>query len=321
MRTGTGGPAARSLPATTARRLAQQAETRSLAAEHDSVLTRQQLRALGVTRWDLRREFAAGRWVPAGRHCVVLHTGTLDIRAQWRIALADIDAHSALDGVTGLVAAGLQNMRTMPIHVSIPRGARPGQHPGVVVHETRRRRDSDVLTQDIRRVRPSIAAVRAALWAPTDRQAALYLVMPVQQRLTTAAEIAAVVATILRDRRRQLLRLVVADILDGAQALGELDFGRLCRRYGVPRPTRQVVRLGPRGRAYLDVYWADCDLAAEIEGIHHGEAWTQVDDARRHNAVTAMGTRLLRIPLLGLRTDPGTFLGQVLDTRRRLLGG
>lgn len=285
----------------------------------DGVLSRQHLRHVGLSRWDVRREVRAGRWRLVGRQCVVTYTGALTTRARWRVALLEIGAHSALDGVTALIAAGLQHFDCSEIHLSIPRGARPGTMAGVRVHETRRRRDADVRTTGIRRVRPEIAAVRAALWATSDRQAALLIVMTVQQRIATGPAIAVALRQVRKDRRRALLNAVVRDVTDGAQGLGELDFAALCRTYGIPAPNRQVVRHGLRGRVYLDAYWDDCDLVVEIEGIHHGSGLTQVEDALRQNSLTVAGASWLRIPLLGLRIAPDQFMAQVVAARHRRL--
>lgn len=71
------------------------------------------------------------------------------------VALLEIGKHAALDGVTALSAAGLRNYQEPLIHVSVPRGTRPGNHAGVRVHETRRRLDTDVIDSGIRRVRPA----------------------------------------------------------------------------------------------------------------------------------------------------------------------
>lgn len=281
-----------------------------LGRDHEGVLSRTQLRAIGVTRWDIRRETEARRWKVHGNQAIALHTAGLDQRALWRVALLTVGKHAALDGVTALAAAGLKNYQESLIHVSVPRGTRPGSRAGVRVHESRRRCDADVVDAGVRRVRPAVAAVHAALWAESDRQAALLIVMAVQQRLTTGAAIAKALQQVRQHRRRQLLTLVVRDVADGAQALGELDFAALCRERGLPEPSRQVLRNGPRGRIYLDVYW-DCGLVVEIEGVHHGNGESQVDDALRQNMLSLNGAVLLRIPVLGLRIAPGEFMDQV----------
>lgn len=281
------------------------------AQDNDGVLSRTQLHDLGVNRWDIRREVRSRRWQVPGRHAVALHTGPLDQRAWWRVAVIEAGRHAALDGVTALLAAGLRNYSEPLIHVSVPRGAHPGGCPGVRVHETRRRADAEVVESGIRRVRPAVAAVHAALWAKTDRQAALLIVMAVQQRLTTGTAIVNALAKVKRHSRRQLLTLIARDVTDGAQSLGELDFAAMCRAQGLPEPSRQVLRKGPRGRVYLDVYWDHINLVVEIEGIHHGNGETQVEDALRQNALSLDGVVWLRIPLLGLRIAPDQFMRQV----------
>lgn len=107
----------------------------------------------------------------------------------------------------------------------------------------------------IPRSRPEVATVQAALWARTDREAALLLVVPVQQRLTTADAVSEVLDRVQRDKRRSLLRAVMLDVADGVRSLNELDFASMCRRRGLPEPERQVVVRRSTGRAYLDVRW------------------------------------------------------------------
>ena len=99
---------------------------------------------------------------------------------------------------------------------------------------------------------------------------------------------------------------------DGAHSLGELDFAALCRRAGLPPPSRQEVRTGPGGRIYLDVAWEDIGLVVEIDGGHHALALNPVDDALRQNEVTLSSELVLRIPVLGLRLTPGAFMAQVV---------
>lgn len=298
------------------RRLVRVAE--DVAADHDGVLSREQLRLLGLSKGHLRTQMRAGRWSAHGRQAVAVHTAGLGQRARWRVAVLEVGAEAALDGVSALQAAGLSGYDEPTVHVSVPKGAHPRRLPGVQVHETRLRRPTDVIPAGISRVRPEVAAVRAALWARSDRQAALMVVMAVQQRLTTAQAVQRALGGIRRHRRRPFLNTILRDVIDGAQALGELDFARMCRARGIPAPTRQVVRRGPRGRVYLDAYWDKYRLVVEIEGIHHGAASTQIADALRQNSLSLRRDTVLRIPLLGLRVAPDEFMQQVAEA---LAGG
>jgi len=133
----------------------------------------------------------------------------------------------------------------------------------------------------------------------------------VQQRLTTPERLGGQSMTVRRDRRRMLITAVVADLMGGVRSLGEHEFARLCRRHGVPEPTRQAVRRGPGGRWYLDVCWEPWGVVVEIDGIQHEWAVNVVADALRHNSLALDRAIVLRLPLLGLRVAPHDFFVQV----------
>lgn len=135
--------------------------------------------------------------------------------------------------------------------------------------------------------------------------------MTAQQRVARPADCLVALARFKRLRRRKLITAVLMDVFDGAQSLGELDFARECRRRGLPEPSRQVVRQGPRGRVYLDVYFDEYRVVVEIEGAHHDDVLNAVDDALRQNHLSAGGDDFLRIPVTGFRTDADAFMRQL----------
>ncbi len=137
------------------------------------------------------------------------------------------------------------------------------------------------------------------------------LIMTAQQRIATVADISVALDAVRRHQRRRFLRAVLADIADGVQSMGELDFARLCRSAGLPEPDRQVVRRGPRGRAYLDAYWDEWGVVVEIEGIHHEWESNQVGDTLRQNELTLRSDAVLRVPVVGLRDQAGPYLEQL----------
>ena len=100
--------------------------------------------------------------------------------------------------------------------------------------------------------------------------------------------------------------------------MGELDFARLCRRYGLPEPQRQVVRRGPHGRIYLDVRWELRSLVVEIDGIAHDTPAAWIPNALRQNWVTLGNDRVLRIPVLGLRIAETAFMEQLAEGLRQV---
>lgn len=294
-----------------------QGEVRRLIASQaaeitEGVLSRHTLRTLGITHDHVRREIGAGRWRSIGNQTVVVHTGPIGpVARRWSAIWETGATITALDGVSALLDAGMTGFDDDTVHVSVRHSHTVMHMDGVRVHKIIRRQPGEVAPAGIPRVRPAIAAIRAAGWAVSDRQAALVLVMPVQQRLVLPAQLTAASHVALGRRRRALIKGVVGDVCSGVQALGELDFARLCRARGLPEPTRQVVRRAPGGRIYLDVYWDEYALAVEIDGSQHRLGLAVLKDNLRQNAVVLAGDRVLRIDLLGLRLEGEAFLDQV----------
>lgn len=275
------------------------------------MVSRRQLYALGVTRWEVRSQVRGGRWVLIGDQSVQLHTGeTSAVGRRWA-AVFQGGPRACLDGVSSLIAGGLQRFTEDRVRVSVPRGARVRRTREFDIRQTRRWCADDLAPHGIPRTRQPVAAVRGALWARTDKQAALLLTMSVQQGLVKPEDLAHEMLRITKAPRRLLLHAVVNDLLDGARSLGEIDIGRELRRRGLPPPSRQVLRRDDRGRYYLDLYWPDCALVVEIDGIHHSWAENVVGDALRQNSLALDGDTVLRLPLLGLRLRPDAFFAQI----------
>lgn len=303
----------------TARREERALRAAVVASAFGGVAHRRDLRAAGVTRQDVATEVAAGRWLVVGRHTVATTTGEPSREALWWRAVWESGAGAVLDGVSALQAQGMTGFETAVIDVSMPSANRDHDVAGVRLH--RRRVVGPVAYGGVPRTLPAQATIRAAQWATSDRQAALLVCVPVQQRLVRPDDLLTAWAAVGRSPRRALLDAVVRDVCDGAHSLGELDVGRLCRWRGIPVPTRQrVVRL-PTGRIYLDVAWEDIGLVVEIDGGHHLLALNPVDDALRQNEMTMGSEWVLRIPVLGLRLAPERFLDQLLRAWRLRAAG
>ena len=285
---------------------------------HDGVLSRAELRDHGWDRDAVARQVAADRWVCHGRQTVALHTSKLGEEAgRWRAVWEAGERVAALDGVSALHAAGMTGFTDDQVHVSVKHTHTVEDIDGVRVHKVIRRVAGELELLGIPRTKPAVAAVRAAHWALSDRQAALLLVMPVQQRLVTGGQLVAATQRVRGRTRRRLIPQLARDIADGAQSLGELDFASLCRLRGLPEPSRQVVRRGPQGRVYLDVRWDEADLVIEIDGAQHLWGLAATDDQFRQNSVVLRGDRVLRMTLVGLRLSPDAFMDQVCEAHAR----
>jgi len=267
---------------------------------------------LGVSHDHVRNEIAAGRWRAVGLQSIAVHRGDLAIEALRHVAVWETGSRiAALDGVTALAAAGMTGYSDDHIHLSVKHTHDIRPLPGVRLHKVIRRVAHEVLPTSPPRVRPAIAAVRAAGWAVSDRQAALVLLMTAQQRLASPQQLFEAVGICLGRRRRAFIKGVVGDIALGVQSLGELDFARMCRRRGLPEPSRQVLRHGPRGRMFLDVRWDRFALVVEVDGMQHRQGLAVSLDNLSRNAVTLSADRVLRIDLVGLRLHEDEFMRQV----------
>lgn len=282
-----------------------------VAQRQGGVVSRRQLLRLGVPRWRTRAQVAAKRWRRHQRQTVAIHTGPLPpLAIQW-MAIFEAGSRGALDGVSSLVADGMKGFAEERQRVSVPRGAKVFRSPLINIRQTRRWRREDIVTTGVPRVRTEVAAVHAALWALSDRQAALILSMVVQQGLAKAEDIAVALLEVRRDRRRKYVERVLLDLMGGAESLGEIDFAGRCRKRGLPKPDRQSVRKGRSGRYFLDVYWSAFGVVLEVDGIHHVYAQNVVADALRQNDVSIDGDTVLRLPLLGLRVAEDEFFAQI----------
>lgn len=284
-----------------------------LAEQQAGVVSRRQVYALGVTRWEVKAHLRARRWQLLGDQSVVLHSGPVSVESLGWGAVFQGGPRAHLDGASALVAGGLKRFDVDRVRVSVPRGAQVRRSAQFDIRQTRRWDDSTLSASGVPRTVPAVAGVRGALWARSDRQATLLLTMTVQQGLATAEQLSVAALAVRRDKRRRLLHSVVLELLGGARSLGEIDVARECRRRGFPEPTRQVLRRDRGQHYFLDVHWDDWGLVLEIDGIQHDWVENVVADALRHTAVTLQHLTVLRLPLLGLRVAADEFFDQVRD--------
>ena len=188
---------------------------------------------------------------------------------------------------------------------------------GVAPHKVIRRVDGEVIEVGIPRTRPAVAAVRAAHWAVSNRQAAL----------------------ILLDDGAAGTGLPGAAAAGNEAASGQTSQGfvkescvtsrSVCSRWasstspGCAASAGSRSRTGrsssrtDRGRVYLDVRWGN-GLVVEIDGVQHGRALAVSADNLRTNALVLKGDRALRIDLVGLRVFTDEFMSQVAQGHAQL---
>ena len=292
------------------------AVVRALADQQGGVVSRRQLYAAGLTRWEVKGQLRAGRWRRIADQSVCLHNGPVGELGQWWAAVFQGGPRACLDGASALVAGGLERFSVDRVRVSVPRGAKVRRTRAHDIRQTRRWDAADLAPAGVPRTRADVAAIRGALWAKTDRQATYLLTLTVQQGLAPADALGRQALRVRRDKRRTLVQSVVGELLDGARSLAEIDVVRELRKRGLPAPARQSLRRDKRGRYYLDLHWPEWRLVVEIDGIHHTWVENVVSDALRQNSLAISGDTVLRLPLLGLRVCADDFLDQIEEALR-----
>ena len=273
------------------------------------------LRLSGTRPEQIRAQLAAGRWRRWG-YAIALHNGPLTREQRWFVARVHGGPQALLTAFTALEAFGLSGWQRDRVDLLTPAGARrnlgspvPFQMHRVRTWDSvRRHRGAPVH-------RCADAALVAAASFTSPRPACGLLAAVVQQRLVKAADLRGSLERAPRLRHRALLRSAVNDIAQGADALSEIDFIRLCRRAGLPPPEQQTIRCERGGRRrYLDATWRRRDgrlLVVEVDGALHLEQQRWWNDQLRQNRIVLGDAVVLRFPSVIVRIQPELVAAQL----------
>jgi hypothetical protein len=283
-----------------------------------AVLSRRQLATLGVGRGQIAAQLEAHRWQLCGR-AVVLHNGALTRRQRWLVACVNAGPQTILTAFTAAEASGLKGWERDAVHVLGPPGTPNPAVPGMTVRVHRETHWQQVRHHGM--VHDLLAAlIRATSTFDSVRPACGLLAAAVQQRLTDASALRSTLLVAVKTRHRAALIAVLGDIEQGSQALSEIDFFALCRRFRLPLPQRQTVRRDSSGRRrYLDATWQRSDgrlVVVEVDGALHLNATRWWDDQHRQNELSLADALVLRFPSVIVRSDPTTVAQQL---RRALM--
>lgn len=266
-------------------------------------------------RWMVK----SGRWQRPRRGVVVTHSGVLTRQEQVLADLLSCGSGAVLGGITAATLDGLSGFGTPVTHVLLSPGRKRVKQDGVMVHRSRALDDFDIHpTRRPIRTRIERSVIDAASWAATEKVAMAVVAASVQQKLVRPGDLRAALERLPKLRRRALIREVVDATDGGSLSAYEVEFLRLCRRYGLPLPNRQVRRRDSTGMTrYTDAEFDDFDVVAEVDGAQHLEVSTWWDDLDRQNdLVIDDKLTVVRFVGLALRRDPRRVAGRLHDCLR-----
>jgi hypothetical protein len=271
------------------------------------------------TRRAITRAAARGDWRRLTSRAYLAAPGDPTVEQQRWAAVLHGGARARLSGCAALTLHGWTQRAPLPHDVVVPHHVQPAKGPGwMCVHR---------ITHPVigpaalpHRTSAHLATAHAAAWARSEREATLIVLSVLQQRLTSAGHLIRIVTALPRLPRRRLVLSVTQDFRNGAQSLAELDFGAVCRRFGVPEPVRQSrVHDAAGALRAIDAQFRTRTgrvLRVEIEGLHHMEPSQYFADITRHNRLAlAAPTSTLRITTWHLEHEAALFFE---DLRRAL---
>jgi hypothetical protein len=293
-------------------------ELHDLALAQSGVFHRHQLRRAGISFSQLDAQLAGRRWTALGDAIILVQNAPPDRRQLMWAAVLAARGPAALGSHTALEVAGFSGFAAEAddIHLIVVRGSRPRHLPGVVVHESRRLAEDDlVIGRGPTRTSPARSAIDAGAWQPFPRFAAAMVSAVIQQRLTSADLVSRELEQAGRIRHRTYMRLAANAVGAGSHTLGEQDLLRACRRFGLTVPARQVRRRDPSARIrYLDAEWYLPDgetVVLEVDGAHHMAVEHWAADMRRERAIVVSGRRVLRATNFELRLEPAAIMADL----------
>ena len=273
-----------------------------LAAGQYGVVSRAQLRGLGLSESAIARRVEAGRLhrVHAGVYAV--GHPLLSVRGGWLAAVLACGLGAALSHASAAALWGIRRSDAVIVDVIVPRtGAR--SRPGLRIHRPRALPSEETTTRD--RIDVTTPARTLLDLAPTLKERELHRALDEAEirELTDYAVLSAMAAAHPGHRGSGKLARALGEHYAGTTLTrSELEerFLALCRTHGVPRPAVNV----HVGMLEVDFLFRE-RVVVETDGWRfHGHRAAFERDRRRDAELTRAGYRVLRFTHRQIVTDP-----------------
>lgn len=281
-----------------------------IAARQHGVVTRGQLRAVGLTDHQITWAVRTVRLRPVHRGVFVFGAGPLSPPGRWSAAVLVCGPTAALGYRSAAAHWDLRPTSARSSEVVVARTMRP-THGEVIVHR-HPRMASDEVTEHL--------GIRVTTVARTVLDLAAVVSPRVLRRAVSQAEILRRfdrhAVELLLERhpghrgRAPLERLLAAWTEPGtARSPQEESFPELCARFGFPRPVMNAEVLGME----IDAVFFDERIAVELDGYaFHAGAIRWEDDHEKRARLVAAGWTVLAYSYRQQRDDGGRFVRDTL---------
>lgn len=272
-----------------------------IASGQDSLITHDQLSALGVGRNAIGHRLASRRWQRLHNGVYLIGAAPPTLTARARAALLTCGEGSVLSHRTAaqrwaLLAAGEQ------VHVTVP-GRNPGVRQDLHIHRVRWLGPDEVTTRDgIPLTTPARTICDLAATEPL-RDVEQALAEARIHRLASDPQLLAVIARAPTRPGSSIVRrlLTLEDDSGYTRTRAERRLRDLLRAAGTERPLFNEPVLG----YVVDALWPKQRLIVEVDGYtYHGNRAAFERDRRRDQELIAAGYRVIRITWLQLRDRP-----------------
>jgi hypothetical protein len=280
-------------------------DVRRLMQAQAGVVASRQLHALGIGYPTVRAELASGRWTRLSEGIYFLGNTKPGMSSRRWAALLACGEGAVLGDNTAADIYGFARSRwfTTDIEVSIPDERQEVAVPGVRVRRSRLLPGKATVHEGwpITTAADTVLDLAAQMRSPHDVVA--LLTDACRSKAVTAEQILKAMGRRKRQRHRQLVKDVLADVVGGVESILEHRYlVKVERPHGLPRGRRQVRARGADGVPICrDVDYDEYDTVVELDGRLGHEGSGRHRDRRRDNAGTVKRKATLRYGHADLR--------------------
>lgn len=273
----------------------QHLKLRDIAMAQFGVVSHAQLEALGITRGAVRSQVAAGRWTVLSPGVYLAVNGRPGKGSQlWAALLASGDG-AVLSHWTAAEVHGFRRPRSGLIEVSIPAERQEVCVQGVRIRRSRLLPAKGMIQDGWPITTPADTVLDLASEMRSPHAVVALLTDACRSRAVSPAETLTAMVRRKRQRHRQLVKDVLADVIGGVESTLEHKYlVKVERAHGLPTGKRQVRGTAAGVPTRKDVDYDDFATIVELDGRLGHEGSGRHRDRRRDNSGTRDGKATLR---------------------------